>query len=163
VIVGDGRKSVWLNAEVMRRGLQGQVLMPGRFPIERMPSFYGHADALLVSLKSDPVFGMTIPGKVQTYLMTGLPLLGMMDGEGAAVIQEAQAGLTCPAGDSAALAEKVLELSAMSLEKRRQLGKNGHSYAVKEFGRSHLMNRMEALLSEAMTLAQRKVPKALTP
>jgi len=51
----------------------------------------------------------------------------------------------------------------MSLEKRRQLGQNGHSYAMKEFGRSQLMNRMEALLSEAMTLAQGKVPKVLTP
>jgi glycosyltransferase involved in cell wall biosynthesis len=128
-----------------------------------MPSFYGHADALLVSLKSDPVFSLTIPGKVQTYLMTGIPLIGMLDGEGAAVIQDAQAGLTCPAEDSAALAEKVLELSTMSLEKRRQLGQNGHSYAMKEFGRSQLMDRMEALLSEAMTLAQGKVPKALTP
>ena len=163
VIVGDGRKSEWLHAEVVRRGLQDQVLMPGRFPVERMPSFYAHADALLVSLKSDPVFSMTIPGKVQTYLMTGIPLLGMLDGEGAAVIHDAHAGLTCAAGDSAALAEKVLELAAMSAEKRQHLGKNGQSYALKEFGRSQLMDRMEALLSEAMGMSQVKAPKALAP
>ena len=163
VIVGDGRKSDWLNAEVMRRGLEEQVLMPGRFPIERMPSFYAHADALLVSLKSDPVFSMTIPGKLQTYLMTGIPLLGMLDGEGAAVIQDAQAGLTCAAGDSAALAKKVLELAAMSPDKRQDLGKNGQSYALKEFGRSQLMDRIEALLAEAMRISQVKAPKALAP
>lgn len=163
VIVGDGRKSEWLHAEVVRRGLQDQVLMPGRFPVERMPSFYAHADALLVSLKSDPVFSMTIPGKVQTYLMTGIPLLGMLDGEGASVIHDAQAGLTCAAGDSAALAKKVLELAAMSAEKRQHLGKNGQRYALKEFGRSQLMDRMEALLSEAMGMSQVKAPKALAP
>jgi glycosyltransferase involved in cell wall biosynthesis len=163
VIVGDGRKSDWLNVEVMRRGLQDHVLMPGRFPIERMASFYAHADALLVSLKSDPVFSMTIPGKVQTYLMTGIPLLGMLDGEGAAVIHEAQAGLTCAAGDSATLAKQVLTLSAMSPENRQQFGKNGQHYAHKEFGRGHLMDRIDAFLQEAMTLAQGKDHKALTP
>ena len=163
VIVGDGRKSDWVHAEVVRRGLQDQVLMPGRFPIERMPSFYAHADALLVSLKSDPVFSMTIPGKVQTYLMTGIPLLGMLDGEGAVVIQDAQAGLTCAAGDSTSLAKKVLDLAAMSPENRQQLGKNGQSYALKEFGRSQLMGRIETLLSEAISIAQAKSPKALAP
>ena len=163
VIVGDGRKSDWVYAEVVRRGLQDQVLMPGRFPVERMPSFYAHADALLVSLKSDPVFSMTIPGKVQTYLMTGIPLLGMLDGEGSSVIHDTQAGLTCAAGDSAALAKKVLELAAMPAEKRQHLGKNGQSYALKEFGRSQLMDRMEALLSEAMGMSQVKAPKALAP
>ena len=163
VIVGDGSKSDWVHAEVVRRGLQEQVLMPGRFPIERMPSFYAHADALLVSLKSDPVFSMTIPGKVQTYLMTGIPLLGMLDGEGAAVIQNAHVGLTCAAGDSAALAKKVLELAAMSAEKRQHLGKNGQSYALKEFGRGQLMDRIETLLLEAMSIAQVKVTKARAP
>ena len=153
-IVGDGRKYEWLINEVRTRGLQDQVVMPGRFPIERMPSFFAHADALLVSLKSDPVFELTIPGKVQTYLMTGVPLLGMLDGEGATVIEDAQAGLTCSAGDGAALARKVMELADMSPEKRRHLGKNGQAYAQREFGREQLMDRIDALLIEAITKSQ---------
>jgi len=79
------------------------------------------------------------------------------------VIHDAHAGLTCAAGDSAALAKKVLELAAMPAEKRQHLGKNGQSYSVKEFGRSQLMDRMEALLSEAMGMSQVKAPKALAP
>ncbi|WP_343583169.1 glycosyltransferase family 4 protein [Herbaspirillum sp.] len=154
VIVGDGRKSKWLQTEVDKRGLHGRVLLPGRFPVERMPSFYAHADALLVSLKRDPVFSMTIPGKVQSYLMAGIPLLGMLDGEGAAVIHDANAGLACDAGDSAGLAKAVLALAAMSPEERRQLGVNGRLYAQKEFGRDQLMGRLEALLDEAMTISK---------
>ena len=106
LIVGDGRKSDWLLEEVARRGLQGNVLLLGRFPVERMPSFYAHADALLVSLKKDPVFSMTIPGKVQSYLMAGVPLVGMLDGEGAKVITEANAGLVCAAGDGPGLPQR---------------------------------------------------------
>ena len=151
VIVGDGRQWAWLQAEVMRRGLVDRVLLPGRFEVERMPSFYAHADALLVSLKKDPVFAMTIPGKVQSYLMSGIPVLGMLDGEGAAVIQEAQAGLACPAGDSDALAQAVLQLKAMPPEQRMQWGANGRRYAQKEFDRTLLMNRLEQMLMEAVS------------
>lgn len=157
IIVGDGRKSDWLQAEVARRGLDKQVLLPGRFPVERMPSFYAHADALLVSLKRDPVFSMTIPGKVQSYLMAGIPLLGMLDGEGAAVIRDAQAGLTCEAGDGAGLAQAVLALAAMPTAERKQMGLNGRNYAQQEFGRTQLIDRLEALLADAVTISKAKV------
>lgn len=154
VIVGDGRKSDWLQSEVVRRGLDKQILLPGLFPIERMPSFYAHADALLVSLKRDPVFSMTIPGKVQSYLMAGKPLLGMLDGEGAAVIRDAKAGLTCQAGDGVGLAKAVLALAATASVERRKLGLNGQKYAQQEFGRAQLMDRLEAMLAEAVTISK---------
>jgi len=136
--------------------LQGNVLLLGRFPVERMPSFYAHADALLVSLKKDPVFSMTIPGKVQSYLMAGVPLVGMLDGEGAKVITEANAGLVCAAGDAGGLAAAVLQLAAMQTEQRHQLGANGRAFAQKEFGRGLLMDRLEELFHDAADLYRRK-------
>lgn len=154
VIVGDGRKFEWLQSEVIRRGLEDRVLLPGRHSLERMPSFFAHADALLVSLKRDPVFSLTIPGKVQSYLVAGLPVLGMLDGEGAAVIQEARAGLTCDPGDAAGLARSVLKLAAMTPVERRQLGLNGRAYAKREFGRADLMDRLDVLLYEAVRKQQ---------
>jgi len=160
LIVGDGRKSGWLLEEVERRGLQGNVLLLGRFPVERMPSFYVHADALLVSLRKDPVFSMTIPGKVQSYLMAGVPLLGMLDGEGAKVITEANAGLVCAAGDAGGLAAVVLEMAAMSADQRRQFGLNGRAYAQQEFGRDLLIDRLEVLMSEAVSLYKEAKVKA---
>lgn len=156
IIVGDGRKSDWLQSEIVRRGLDKQVLLPGRYPVERMPSFYAHADALLVSLKRDPVFSMTIPGKVQSYLMAGIPLLGMLDGEGAAVIRDAHAGLTCAAGNSAGLAQAVLALATMPTAERKKMGLNGQNYAQQEFGRTQLMDRLEGLLAEAVTISKAK-------
>ena len=148
LVVGNGRMMGWLRAEVVRRGLERCFLLLGRFPVERMPSFYAHADALLVSLKRDPVFSSTIPGKVQSYLMAGLPLLGMLDGEGANVILDAGAGLVCPAGDASGLAQSVLLLAAMPKVERLRLGSNGHVYASKEFNREVLMDRLEGWFVE---------------
>ena len=159
LIVGDGRRSEWVNEEVARRGLQRNVILLGRFPVERMPSFYAHADALLVSLKKDPVFSLTIPGKVQSYLMAGLPILGMLDGEGAQVIKDANAGLVCAAGNSGGLASTVLEMFTMSVDQRKQLGVKGRDFAQKEFGRGLLIDQLEVLLNEAVYLyRQVKLP-----
>jgi glycosyltransferase involved in cell wall biosynthesis len=85
--------------------------------------------------------------------MAGVPVLGMLDGEGAEVIRRAKAGLTCAAGDSAGLAKAVLELSAMPGSLRTCLGENGRRYAEREFGRSVLIDRLEAWL---MDIAQRQ-------
>ena len=142
VVVGDGRMTEWLRSEVSKRGLQDCFLLLGRFPVERMPSFYAHADVLLVSLKADPVFSLTIPGKVQSYLLAGIPLLGMLDGEGAKVIRDANAGLTCPAGESRQLAQAALQLAAMSKATRRQLGENGRVFAGTHFSREVLMEKL---------------------
>jgi glycosyltransferase involved in cell wall biosynthesis len=149
VFVGDGRALDWVRVEVERRGLTGRVLLPGRFPLDRMPSFNRHADALLVSLKADPVFAMTIPGKVQSCLQAGIPVVGMLDGEGARVVQEAEAGIVCPAGDSEGLANAVRRLAAMEPAARAEMGRRGADYAKREFDRDRLISYLESLLASA--------------
>ncbi len=152
LIVGDGRKSDWLQEEVIRRGLEQQVLILGRHPVERMPSFYAHADALLVSLKKDPVFSLTIPGKLQSYLMSGVPVLSMLDGEGAEIVRASKAGLACAAGDSEGLAVAVKKMAAMSRGERAAMGSRGREFARREFGREMLMNKLERMLKESIEM-----------
>lgn len=148
LIVGDGRLAGWVADEIKKRGLDASVLMLGRYPVERMPSFFKHADALLISLKDEPIFAMTIPGKLQSYLAAGIPILTMLNGEGSEVVQAAQAGLVCPAGDYRALAESVLKLSRMPLEERKQMGMKGAAAGADEFGREKLIGQLESRLEE---------------
>ena len=70
------------------------------------------------------------------------------------MIRDAQAGLTCEAGDGAGLAEAALALAAMPTAERKQMGLNGREYAQQEFGRTQLMDRLEALLTEAVTISK---------
>lgn len=147
IIVGDGRMAPWVRAEVERRGLAQQVLLPGRFPVERMPSFYRHADALLVSLKPEPIFAMTLPGKLQSYLAAGLPILAMLDGEGAAVVQDAGAGVACAAGDAAGLAAAALRLAGLRPDERDEMGRRGRQLGASEFDRTRQIDKLEAWLA----------------
>jgi glycosyltransferase involved in cell wall biosynthesis len=143
LIVGDGRMAQWVADEVKRRDLQDCVIMLGRYPVERMPSFYIHADALLVSLKDEPIFSMTIPGKLQSYLAAGIPVLAMLNGEGASVVERSNAGFSCAAGDVQALSDGVLKLVHMSSEERDVMGRNGVDVTLREFDRDTLIKQLE--------------------
>jgi colanic acid biosynthesis glycosyl transferase WcaI len=137
----------WVRDQVTSRGLTATVHLLGQHPISSMPGFFAHADALLVSLSDDPVFALTVPGKVQAYLASGRPILAMLDGEGASVVRDARAGITCPPGDSAGLAQAVLSLARMPHAEREQLGANGLAHARAEFDRDVLMARLEQWLT----------------
>jgi colanic acid biosynthesis glycosyl transferase WcaI len=105
-------------------------------------------DALLASFKDEPIFSMTIPGKLQPYLSAGKPILAMINGEGARVVGESAYGLTCSASNSQSLADAVLRLSAMSSEKREDMGMKGLEYSKREFDRSNLISKLELMFDK---------------
>lgn len=143
LIVGDGRMKSWITKEISKRNLQKNIFLLGSYPVSRMPSFYKHADALLVSLKDEFIFSLTIPGKIQSYLASGKPILGMLNGAGAEIIRDAEAGFTCPAGESDNLAKIVLKMCSLSNKERLELGKNGIVFGESEFNRDVLIDKLE--------------------
>jgi colanic acid biosynthesis glycosyl transferase WcaI len=143
LVLGDGRGADALRSDIVARGLDERVIMLGRYPMERMPSFFKGAGALLVTLKAEPVFAMTIPGKVQSYLSSGKPIIAMLDGEGARVIREAGAGIVAPSGDSIALANAVLSLAGQDATERARMGASGRAYCKQNFDRGHLLDCLE--------------------
>ena len=160
LIVGDGRLARWVADEIKRRNLHDCVLLLGRYPVERMPAIFKHANALLVSLKDEPIFSMTIPGKLQSYLAAGIPVLAMLNGEGAKVVRDSQSGLTCAAGDHAGLAAAVLRLSEMTNEQLGAMGRNGLKVSASEFDRKTLMNQLEEWLKNLK--AEKRSPQLPT-
>jgi colanic acid biosynthesis glycosyl transferase WcaI len=148
LIVGDGRAAPWVREEIRLRGLEHQVLMLGRYPMERMPSFFVRADTLLVTLADQPIFAMTIPGKLQSYLTAGLPIVAALAGEGAELLRSSRSGLTATPGDADGLAEAVLELSRMTREQRKLMGQNGLDLSQREFNRKMIIDRIERVLDD---------------
>jgi colanic acid biosynthesis glycosyl transferase WcaI len=142
-IVGDGRVLPWLKQQVEDKALHDTIVLLGRHPLESMPSFYESADALLVSLKQSHIFSMTIPGKLQSYLMAKKPILGMLDGEGARVIKESRAGYVCDSGDSQTLAMNIMKMSDLNEAERQDLGHNARQYVHQEFDRDTLISQLE--------------------
>jgi glycosyltransferase involved in cell wall biosynthesis len=97
-------------------------------------------------LKDDPIFAMTIPGKLQSYLAAGVPVIAMLNGEGAELLSQAGAGLACAAGDSAGLAQVALRMAGMKEEERLAMGLRGKALYAREFERQILLGRIEGWL-----------------
>jgi len=146
IILGDGRMKGWIAEQILARELQAQVELLGSYPLYRMPSFFIYADALLVTLKDEPIFAMTIPGKLQSYLASGIPILGMLNGEGAALINGSSVGICVAAGDSEGLSKSILSFMGMSIRERNIIGLGGRKTYENEFERNKLVSRIENLL-----------------
>lgn len=132
VLIGSGRMDEWLREEVGHRALTN-VMLPGRFQSDEMPLLLPKAGALLVSLRADEIFAYTVPSKLQTYFAIGRPVIAMLEGEGAAILEEAGAGSTCPPGDAKALALAIRAMYETSAQDRDAMGAAGRAYFEAEF------------------------------
>lgn len=143
VIVGDGRYRAKAQDMVNSYGLNDTVSFLGRFPVTEMPNFFVHADAMLMSLKDEYIFSLTIPSKTQAYMANGRPILTMINGVGNDVVKEANCGLVAHAGDSRTLAENVIKLYKLNKEDLLQMGKNGRDYYMSNFAKEQVVNIIE--------------------
>ena len=89
IILGGGSKADWVKKKIDEYQLNHCFHMLGSFPIEQMPVFYANADAMLLSLKDEYIFSITIPAKVQSYLACGKPILATAGGKDATKLDNA--------------------------------------------------------------------------
>lgn len=143
VIIGDGSRRPWVEEEIKSRGLEKTVHLLGRHPMESMPRFFALADVLLVTLKKEPIFALTIPSKIQSYMACAKPIVAAADGEGSRIVDEAGAGITCSAESPQELADAVLAMYQLSEEKRSEMGRAGRIYFEAQFERDMLVDRLE--------------------
>lgn len=146
IILGNGRLFEWVRGEIKKRGLDGCVYLLGHYPAEMMQQFFVNADVMLLTLRDDPIFSLTVPGKLQSYLASGKPVVASINGAGAQLVKDANAGLVCDAESPDELADQILEMYLMTAEERRILGENGKLYCEIHFNRNKLFDFLEETL-----------------
>lgn len=148
VLVGDGITLPRLQ-ELAAQYHLSNVRFLGRYPAQDMPRLYALADALLVHLKDDPLFRITIPHKTLAYLGSGKPILAAVAGDVADLVDSIGAGVTCPPQNPPALAAAIRWLQAMPAEQRQAMGERGAQAAQTRFSRARLTGDIEAVLQRA--------------
>lgn len=144
-MVGDGSKRGELEVMVRNYGLTGNVVFHGNQKRADMPSFYKKADVLLITLRGNNAVGDTMPGKLQTYMTVGKPILGAINGAAYEVIEDAQCGSCVKAGDYEGLA-KLMKFYIEHPKEYDACGKNARAFFKKHFTIEHYMNGLEAEL-----------------
>lgn len=127
VLVGGGVDRPRLEARAAELGLANVLFLPRR-PVEEIGALLHRADALLVHLKDDPLFAITIPSRLQAYLAVGRPVLCGVRGDGADLIRQAGAGACFDPESPEALAEVTLGLQRLAPEPRAEMGGRARAY-----------------------------------
>ncbi len=144
IVFGDGRERAKIQSEVAGKNLQFHFM--GVKDPREMPGYFAVSDLLLVTLRHDPTMAITIPGKVQTYMACGRPIVAAIDGEAARVIRESGSGFTCRAEDSKGLADGIVAMYKMPEIERKVMAASGREFYLKSFERSQMIARVERLL-----------------
>lgn len=148
IFLGDGSKREWLQERINHYQLNETVFWLGAFPPEKMPYFYACVDVLLVTLKKDPIFKLTIPAKIQSYLACGKPVVAALEGEGKRILEESGAAKVAESGNANALKDAVLEVYLLSQDQRDTMGASGLKYFDENFNRNMLLKKLEDWMKE---------------
>lgn len=146
--IGDGRNKEKLEQLCKEYALTENVTFYGFLEERKIPDYLNESDAALLILKQNPIFEMTIPAKLQTYLACGVPIIGCVSGEGKRIIEEANCGVVSEEVSTEALVkccEKILNISEdeMSLYKR-----NAFFFGKENFNKEYLINELNKYMEE---------------
>lgn len=147
IFVGGGVEAAALKAEAARQGLANVRFLPVR-PAAEVGPLLAAADVLLVHLRDDPLFAITIPSKTQAYMAAGRPVLMAVRGDATDLVRDAGAGVCVDPENPEALAEAVCGMSGLAPEALTEMGTSGRAYYLKHLSLAAGVDRFEALFRE---------------
>lgn len=144
VLVGGGIERERLEATARGLALPNVRFLPQQ-PMEEMAPLLALADVLLVHLKDDPLFRITIPSKTQTVLAAAKPALMALTGDAAALVERAQAGIVIPPENPREMAEAALTMARMNPAHLQEMGRRGRAFYLRELSMEAGIERFERL------------------
>ncbi|RYB94299.1 glycosyltransferase [Nocardioides oleivorans] len=127
VMVGGGIEVERLTSRVRDERITNVTFLPRRPPSE-IGEVLASADALLVHLRKDPLFEITVPSKTQAYMVAGKPILMGVSGDATQMVEDAGAGVCFEPEDPAALAHAVRRLAALPSDDLAAMGTRGKDF-----------------------------------
>ncbi|MGH8436284.1 MAG: glycosyltransferase family 4 protein [Pseudomonas sp.] len=127
VFLGGGVEVGRLRQLAVDKSLRNVTFLPP-VPMIEVGSYLEAADALLVHLKKDPLFTITIPSKTQAYMAVGKPILMAVDGDAADLIRESKCGQVAESENPQAIAEAALALMRSSPAERNAMAEDSRRF-----------------------------------
>lgn len=146
LFVGDGRAMDDAKKLTNELGLMQEIKFLGRHPVEKMPQFYAKADFMLVTLLDEPIFSVTVPLKVQTYMSAGKPIVCNVKGETARVINDANCGFSVPPEDHHALAKALVTAAKTNDSNRLEMQSSARNYFKNNYSKELIIDSVETVL-----------------
>lgn len=133
VMLGGGIEVSRLKTRALEMKLSNVVFLPP-VPMSEVGTVLAAADVLLVHLRKDPLFEITIPSKTQAYMAVGKPLLMAVNGDAANLVRQAKCGLTAESENPQALADALDTLAEMPADELKTMGGNASRFYREALG-----------------------------
>ena len=144
-IVGDGSRLKACRDLADNLGLQDKITFHGRHAFSEMPRFFRLADCFLTALAADNAISNTIPGKVQSYLSMGKPILAAGGEEVNELIRSIGCGDVCEPERPDQLAV-LMDDCVENFSRYKEMGLSGKAYFDQHFTKDVFIDRMLEIL-----------------
>jgi glycosyltransferase involved in cell wall biosynthesis len=141
---GDGRYESKLRKEAEERNISN-LIFHGRVSVQKLPSIYHEANALLLTLKPNQGYSNTMPGKFAGYLTSGTPILSNIQGEVTSVIEKNGLGFTFK-NDEKELIKKIFLLKSLIPSDLEEIKNNCQSFYANNFSKKSVLSDLEKIL-----------------
>ena len=121
IFVGGGVEVENLKALKDQLSAYNVVFLP-LMPVSEIGRVLNTADVLLVHLKDDPLFEITLPSKTQAYMSVGKPILMAVKGDAAQLIQSSGGGFCALPENEVSLAETVVKMANLPSKTLVEMG-----------------------------------------
>ncbi|RDV01467.1 glycosyltransferase WbuB [Sphingorhabdus pulchriflava] len=126
-LLGGGLEVATLKKQVADKKLGNVSFLP-HVPMSEVGPYLAHADCMLVHLRNDPLFDITIPSKTQAYMAAGKPIIMAVSGDAAELVKSAKCGLVVDPENPPALADAIMELASLPVEATATMGQNASDF-----------------------------------
>ena len=144
-VIGMGPMSDYLVDDIKKSGLEGKVIYHGPIPARLSSAYFKSADAIYVSLSREGVVGKTIPNKVMMSMAFSKPIIGVLQGDGRKVLQEAGGALLADE-DPESVKNAILALINMGEKEKVHFGRLNHLYYENNFALNTVAHMVESHL-----------------
>lgn len=140
-ILGDGRKFDDLK-KLIKTNNNKNIFLKKRVSLDKVKEYYLNTDFFFLSLVNINTFKKTVPGKFQSYLKFGKPILGVINGETNIIIKKLKCGYVVNNGEIKKLKDILSKIQNLKKSEYNQLCKNGLNAYKKNYDKKLIIDRL---------------------
>ena len=138
-IIGDG--SNLINLKKLSND-KSNIIFFGKQKRKDMAKFYKASDFLIVSLIDEPIFSTTVPAKTQTYIAAKKPILAIINGEVADIVNDNNLGISTDPSNVNLIKEAFEKCIDMPENKKSKFTINNTKLLEITFNKERIINKM---------------------
>ena len=142
-IIGDGSNLIFLKK---LSNNNPNIIFHGKQMRENMAKFYKASDFLIVSLINEPIFSVTVPAKTQTYIAAKKPILAIINGDVADIVNDNNLGISVDPSNVGLIKETFEKCINMPENEKSEFTNNNTKLLETTFNQDNIINRMTSQL-----------------